>query len=107
MGPMPVRVMPLRTHVFSYIGSFSAMVGRLAMSDFMFSDGTVIPKGSMLIVAGRAINQDEVGVSHPFRKHIPGPHYNFQALLSKSSRIPRVPFCRERSIKVADVGVES
>jgi hypothetical protein len=29
------------------------------MSDFTFSDGTMIPKGTVLSVAGRGINQDE------------------------------------------------
>jgi cytochrome P450 len=38
----------------------SAMIIRLAMSDFTFSDGTFIPKGSSLAVSGRAMNQDEV-----------------------------------------------
>lgn len=41
-----------------------AMVVRLAMSDFTFSDGTFIPKGTNVAVAGRAINQDEVFVLH-------------------------------------------
>lgn len=36
------------------------MIIRLAMSDFTFSDGTFIPKGSSLAVSGRAMNQDEV-----------------------------------------------
>ncbi|KAF7775649.1 hypothetical protein Agabi119p4_4042 [Agaricus bisporus var. burnettii] len=40
-------------------GGDAAMIIRLAMSDFTFSDGTFIPKGSSLAVSGRAMNQDE------------------------------------------------
>jgi hypothetical protein len=34
--------------------------GRLTMSDYRFSDGTVIPRGTQIAVAERAINQDKV-----------------------------------------------
>ncbi|KXN88011.1 Ent-kaurene oxidase, partial [Leucoagaricus sp. SymC.cos] len=40
-------------------GGDAAMIVRLAMTDFRFSDGTFIPKGTSLAVTGRAINQDE------------------------------------------------
>ncbi len=33
---------------------------RVAMTDFTFSDGTVVPKGCNVAVAARAINHDEV-----------------------------------------------
>ncbi|KAF5363880.1 hypothetical protein D9756_000065 [Leucocoprinus leucothites] len=46
-------------------GSESASVGRLAMSDFTFSDGTVIPKGTHVAIAGRSINHDERYYQNP------------------------------------------
>lgn len=46
-------------------GSDAAMVERLAMSDFSFSDGTLIPKGTSFVVAGRAINYNERSYPNP------------------------------------------
>ena len=43
------------------------MTRRLAMSDFSFSDGTFIPKGTNFVVAGRGINQDEVNLIQNFQ----------------------------------------
>jgi len=60
---------------------FSVMTRRLAMSDFSFSDGTFIPKGTNFVVAGRGINQDEVSFilpnfglhSRPFQRYYDNP----------------------------------
>ncbi|KAF5363979.1 hypothetical protein D9756_000020 [Leucocoprinus leucothites] len=46
-------------------GGDAAMIVRLAMSDFTFSDGTFIPQGTNLAVTGRAINQDEQYYTDP------------------------------------------
>ncbi|KAL9715653.1 hypothetical protein Ac2012v2_000096 [Leucoagaricus gongylophorus] len=46
-------------------GSGFVMTRRLAMSDFSFSDGTFIPKGTNFVVAGRGINQDERYYENP------------------------------------------
>ena len=46
---------------------FSVMTRRLAMSDFSFSDGLFIPKGTNFVVAGRGINQDEVNLIQNFQ----------------------------------------
>jgi hypothetical protein len=46
------------------VSCLSATSVRLAMSDFTFSDGTIIPEGTTLSVAGRAINHDEA------RRHV-------------------------------------
>jgi len=62
------------------------------MSDFSFSDGLFIPKGTNFVVAGRGINQDEVNFIQNFSelwtvlKDLP-------AVLRQPARIPRVPFC--------------
>jgi cytochrome P450 len=47
-------------------------VARKAMKDFTFSDGTFIPKGTMIGVAARCVHHDEKfyenpGVFQPFR----------------------------------------
>ncbi|KAJ3551745.1 hypothetical protein NP233_g13020 [Leucocoprinus birnbaumii] len=46
-------------------GSSAVMVRRLAMKDFTFSDGSVIPKGTTFAVAGGEINNDERYYSNP------------------------------------------
>jgi hypothetical protein len=62
----------------------TAMIVRLSMNDFTFSDGTFIPRGTNMAVTGRAINQDEVLVllrlpdgfrSDSFQqRYYPNPH---------------------------------
>jgi cytochrome P450 len=47
-------------------GSAAAMVNRVVLSDFTFSDGTVVPKWADVAVAVRAINQDEASDSSDF-----------------------------------------
>jgi len=40
-------------------GSDAVMIPRWTVNDFVFSDGTVVPKGYNLMVAGASINRDE------------------------------------------------
>ncbi|KAF5350114.1 hypothetical protein D9756_009061 [Leucocoprinus leucothites] len=47
-------------------GSDAVMSDRLAVSDFTFSDGTFIPKGTRFAVAGHAINHDKRIYSNPY-----------------------------------------
>ncbi|XP_006456956.1 hypothetical protein AGABI2DRAFT_78683, partial [Agaricus bisporus var. bisporus H97] len=48
-------------------GCSAAGEGRLTMSDYRFSDGTFIPKGTQIAVAERAINQDARVYNNPLK----------------------------------------
>jgi hypothetical protein len=50
----PVNISPFE--------AFSVAMSRMALEDFTFSDGTIVPKGQLVSVPGWAIHQDDVSI---------------------------------------------